>query len=50
MGLSTGWIGRGLSWRGDILGSREIEEGRRAEIRGHYTQGFPKRTFEKQNT
>lgn len=29
---------------------REIEEGRRAEIRGHYTQGFPKRTFEKQNT
>lgn len=50
VGLSTGWMGCGLSWHSDILGSQEIEEGRRAEIRGHWTQGFPKRTFEKQNT
>ena len=50
VGLITGWMGCGLSWHGDTLGSQEIEEGRRAEIRGHYTQGFPKRTFEKQHT
>ena len=33
-----------------ILGSRGSDEGRRAGISGHYTQGFQKRMFERQNS